>query len=292
MCPHCSVSLTRHNYYSGGRLVCHYCGYTVPVPDRCPNCGGEHIQYMGFGTQKVEEEISETFSPHTVMRMDADTTSSKFSYDEMLGKFRRHEADILLGTQMVTKGHDFPDVTLSGVLLADMSLYLDDYRAGERTFSLITQVIGRAGRQKKPGKAIIQTFNPEHPVLKLAAAQDYKTFYKNEIALRRSLVFPPFCDIFLITVTSKSEDECISACRNFYNRLIAGQKNLPSVKLIIFGPFEAPVYKVNEKYRWRFIIKAKNNKATRALFADNIRELCSKSSGRYTISADINPNNI
>ena len=291
-CPRCSVSLTRHNYRSGAKAVCHYCGYSTPLPDKCPGCGSEHLRSIGYGTQKVEEEIQGLFPNHTVLRMDADTTGTKASYEEMLSSFRNHEADILLGTQMVTKGHDFPDVTLSGVLLADMSLYLDDYRAGERTFSLITQVVGRAGRASKPGKAVIQTFNPEHPTLRLAAEQDYRGFFKNEIALRRSLVFPPFCDIFLITVSGKFEEECIKTSQLFF----AGLKNLlsenPSVKMQIFGPFEAPIYRINDRYRWRFVIKGRSTKATRALFSYLIKDILTRISGRVSISIDVNPNNL
>ncbi len=292
MCPHCSVSLTRHNYRSGAKLVCHYCGYSIRQPDTCPNCHGEHLQYMGYGTQKVEEELKELFPNKRILRMDADTTGTKASYEEMLSQFRQHDSDILLGTQMVTKGHDFPDVTLSGVLLADMSLYLDDFRAGERTFSLITQVVGRAGRGAKAGKAVIQTFNPEHPTLRLAAAQDYKAFYKNEIALRKSLVFPPFCDIFLITVSSRFEDECVTVCQRFFERLKSLLSENPNVKMQIFGPFEAPIYRVNEKYRWRFVIKGRTTKPTRAMLAYLIKDILSKSSGRFTISIDVNPNNL
>jgi len=292
MCPHCSVSLTRHNYRSGAKLVCHYCGYSIRMPEKCPSCGGEHIRCSGYGTQKVEEELNEIFPDRKVLRMDADTTGTKASYEEMLSAFRNHEADILLGTQMVTKGHDFPDVTLSGVLLADMSLYIDDYRAGERTFSIITQVVGRAGRGKKAGRAVIQTFNPDHPTLKLAAEQDYKSFYKNEIALRRSLVFPPFCDIFLLTITGRFENECISASRAILDRLKVLLSENPSVKMQLFGPFEAPVYKINEKYRWRFVIKGVSNKPTRALISFLVKEALSRSGGKFSISIDVNPNNL
>ena len=291
-CPHCSVSLTRHNYRSGAKLVCHYCGYSAYVPDKCPNCGGDHIRFMGYGTQKVEEELETLFPGKKIVRMDADTTGTKASYEEMLTSFREGEGDILLGTQMVTKGHDFPNVTLSGVLLADMSLYLDDFRAGERTFSLITQVVGRAGRGDKAGRAVIQTFNPEHPTLKLAAEQDYKSFYKNEIALRKALVFPPFCDIFLITVTGTSEQECIKTSHGFLERLKQILKENPSVRLQIFGPFEAPVYKINEKFRWRFVIKGVNNKPTRAMFSYLIGEMLSQKGMKCSVSIDINPNNL
>ncbi|MBR6514794.1 MAG: primosomal protein N' [Clostridia bacterium] len=291
-CPHCSVSLTRHNYRSGAKLVCHYCGYSTYIPDKCPNCGGDHIRFMGYGTQRVEEELQTLFPDKKIVRMDADTTGTKASYEEMLTAFRDREGDILLGTQMVTKGHDFPDVTLSGVLLADMSLYLDDFRAGERTFSLITQVVGRAGRGDKAGRAVIQTFNPEHPTLKLAAEQDYKSFYKNEIALRRSLVFPPFCDIFLITVTGANEQECIKSCHGFLERLKQLLAENPSVKMQIFGPFEAPVYKINEKFRWRLVIKTVNNKTTRAMFSYLIGESLSKAGTKCSVSIDINPNSL
>ncbi len=292
MCPHCSVSLTRHNYRFGAKLVCHYCGYSIKEPENCPNCGGNHLQYIGYGTQKVQEELQELFPDKKVMRMDADTTTSKFAYDEMLAKFRAHEGDILLGTQMVTKGHDFPDVTLSGVLLADMSLYLDDFRAPERTFSLITQVIGRAGRAKKEGRAVIQTFNPEHPVLRLAALQDYKTFYKNEIALRRTLLFPPFCDIFLVTLSGVREEECIRMAHSFYNELVGHLKNNPSIKLVIFGPFEAPVYKVNNRFRQRFVMKGISNKPTRELLRHMIIKFTAAGSNNTTITIDVNPNTL
>lgn len=294
MCPHCSVSLTHHTIggHNPSQLCCHYCGYTVPVPKKCPKCGGEHLQYMGYGTQKVEEELSEMFPEGQIVRMDADTTRTKFSYDEILNKFRSHEGDILLGTQMVTKGHDFPDVTLSGVLLADMSLYLDDFRAGERTFSLITQVIGRSGRASRNGKAVIQTFNPDHPVLKCAAAQDYKTFYKNEIALRRSLVFPPFCDIFLIVISGTSENEVHNASKILALKIKELTLASDNVKLVVFGPFEAPIYKLNEKYRMRFVIKGKSNSPTRLLFKKLLNDMLRNIGKRLNISIDVNPNSL
>lgn len=292
MCPNCSVSLTVHHHWSYSNLMCHYCGYSQPIPEKCPSCGGGHVRTVGYGTQKIEEELKNLFPENKVLRMDADTTGTKASYEEMLEAFRRGESDILLGTQMVTKGHDFPNVTLSGVLLADMSLYLDDYRAGERTFSLITQVVGRAGRGKKAGKAIIQTFNPEHPTLKLAAAQDYKSFYKNEIALRRALVFPPFCDIFLVSVTSRDANECKTVCERYRSELVKLMETNPTVKLQIFGPFEAPVVMVKNNYRWRLVIKGRSNKVTRAVLNHALKPLTKYLSGRATISIDVNPNNL
>ena len=227
------------------------------------------------------------------MRMDADTTSTKFAYETILGAFRRHEADILIGTQMVTKGHDFPDVTLSGILLADMTLYLDDYRANERTFSLITQVIGRAGRASFSGKAVIQTYNPDHPVLALAAEQDYKTFYNNEIALRRALVFPPVCDIFLITLCSKNENALLTTAAKMNTELRTMLNETDTVDLILFGPFEAPIYKVSEFYRMRFVAKGRSNAPTRALLRDLLDKF-SKAGGStpVTVSVDVNPTNL
>ncbi len=309
MCPHCSVSLTFHSpgrvYIDDGEnamqarvkngwLTCHYCGTRVKVPSHCPECGSEHIQHLGFGTQKVEEELKELFPNKKVMRMDADTTSSKFAYDDMLDRFRNQEADILIGTQMVTKGHDFPNVTCVGVVLADSALYLDDYRANERTFDLLTQVMGRAGRSDKKGCAVIQTYNPEHQTLKYAAEQDFVGFYNNEILLRKSYVFPPFCDVLLITLTGSSESELLKACV-FLNSLIkdeADKKIFPDLLLTVFGPFEASVYKVNEKYRMQFVIKCKNNKNTR-LFFGGIYAFCEKKfNGKIQITFDMNSNNI
>ncbi|MBR2850365.1 MAG: primosomal protein N', partial [Clostridia bacterium] len=187
-CPTCSVSMTYHTYggsYDRGELRCHWCGRRMPVPTTCPSCQSEHIARMGYGTQRIEQELSELLPTANILRMDTDTTSAKNAYEELLGKFRRREADILLGTQMVTKGHDFPAVTLVGVLLADASLYLDDYRAAERTFAMLTQVIGRAGRAVKEGEAIIQTNNPDNDCIRLACKQDYERFYENEIRLRK-----------------------------------------------------------------------------------------------------------
>jgi len=291
-CPHCSVSLTNHTHNGRGELRCHYCGYRTPTPDKCPECGGEHLNYVGYGTQKVEEELAELFPDKRIIRMDADTTSTKFAYDEILNAFREHQGDILLGTQMVTKGHDFPDVELSGILLADMSLYLDDYRANERTFSIVTQVIGRAGRSGENGRAVIQTFNPDHPVLKMAARQDYKEFYKNEVALRRAMVFPPFCDIFLIGFSGKRENEMQKCASSFTRELRRRLCEAEDVKLAIFGPIEAPIYKVNEYYRMRLVVKGRSNAATRSLFAGMMSDYIREYGKGVSISIDVNPNTL
>ncbi|MBQ9097981.1 MAG: primosomal protein N' [Clostridia bacterium] len=295
-CPSCSVSLTYHtkrHSWDEGYLVCHFCGRRQPLPKICPSCGSEHLARLGYGTQRVEQELGELLPNGRVLRMDTDTTSTRFSYDEMLGAFRRHEADVLLGTQMVTKGHDFPDVTLVGVLMADSSLYLDDYRASERTFSMLTQVIGRAGRSKKKGMAVIQTCNPDHDVIRLACAQDYETFYQREIKLRRLLVFPPFCDIALLTLSHKDEHELLlgaKALSDELSRRVAADYS--DVKLVAFGPFEAPIYRADGQYRMRMVIKCVLSKRTRALFAEILSAFQKQGGGTPLLSVDFNPSGL
>ena len=304
-CPNCSVSLTYHTKrgtYSEGYLACHFCGHKEALPDKCPKCGSDKLARMGYGTQRVEEELSILMPDTAVMRMDTDTTSAKFSYDKMLGSFRAGEADILLGTQMVTKGHDFPSVTLVGVLLADMSLYLDDYRANERTFAMLTQVIGRAGRASENGKAVIQTNNPENDVIKLACAQDYETFYEREIKLRRLLVFPPFCDIVLMTISAEDETDLFAAVGKLtkvFGEMTQGDGEFSDLPIVAFGPFEAPVYKVEGRCRMRMVIKCRLNKRSRELFAEVLRlfsDVNSKSHARYGkkpyLSIDFNPSSL
>ena len=296
-CPECSVSMTYHTVsraYDKGELRCHWCGRRSPLPTECPSCGGTHLTRMGFGTQRIEQELSALIPDGRILRMDTDTTTAKNAYDVMLGRFRRHEADILLGTQMVTKGHDFPDVTLVGVLLADMSLYLDDYRANERTFSMLTQVIGRAGRGSKEGVAIIQTNNPNSDCIRLACRQDYEEFFKDEIRLRKALCFPPFCDITLLTLTSSDEKELLKASGILSDMLSKKMldteyKELP---MIVFGPFEAPVYKVDNKYRMRMVIKCKLNKKCRSLFSALLSEFSRKTPNKISLSIDFNPSNL
>lgn len=300
-CPHCSVAMnyhTLHATYTEGQLVCHWCGTRRPLPQSCPECGSVHLMRMGYGTQRVEQELAQQVPGTRVMRMDADTTGTKSAYHELLGGFRRHEADILLGTQMVTKGHDFPDVTLVGVLLADMSLYVDDYRANERTFSLLTQVIGRAGRADKPGLAVIQTMNPDSDIIRLACAQDYERFYAQEIKLRRLLVFPPFCDMVLLTLTSSDEKELQKASllmANYIRDPLTAE--FPDVPLQAFGPFEAPVYRVDNVYRMRMVIKCRLNKRSRQLFSSLLVRFSSDpdiSSARShpSLSIDFNPSSL
>lgn len=292
-CPNCSVSLTYHTNDFGGELHCHLCGYKQHVPQKCPSCGGQHFVRIGFGIQRVEEELLERYPGIRVMRMDADTTSSKRSFYEMLEGFRRGDADILIGTQMVTKGHDFPNVDVSGVILADTALYLDDYRANERTFSMITQLIGRAGRAGVRGRSVIQTCTPDHPVIRLAAAQDYRAFYDSEIKLRRTMLFPPFCRIALISVTAEEERHAAETCAKLYKDLTAMLTGeFSDVRMICFGPYEASVYRVKGRYRYRIMCKLKSDKRTRLL----LRTLLEKYSGcdrnGCTVNVDIDPGNL
>ena len=295
-CPSCSVAMTYHTRrgtWNEGDLVCHWCGRRMPLPKECPNCHSEHLARMGFGTQRVEEELQTLLPNSNILRMDTDTTSTKFAYDELLGRFRAHEADVLLGTQMVTKGHDFPDVTLVGVLLADASLYLDDYRAAERTFAMLTQVIGRAGRADKEGMAIIQTNNPDSEVIRLACAQDYESFYEREIRLRKLLTFPPFCDIALLTVTGSYETELLRATTMMEQMIKEmAQGDYKDVTLVTFGPFEAPVYRVDNKYRMRMVLKCKLTRRTLSMLAELLSTFGQRVSKKVTLSIDLNPSNL
>ncbi len=288
-CPRCSVSLTYHTGAGGGKLLCHLCGHTEPTPRRCPSCDGDALSFLGYGTQKVEGSLGEFLPGSRVMRMDADTTSGKLAYDRLLEDFRAERADILLGTQMVAKGHDFPKVTLVGVILADTSLYVSDFRASERTFSLLTQVIGRAGRASNGGIAVIQTYSPKNEIIRLACEQNYDKFYEGEIAIRKELSYPPFCDMVSLTLTSESEQELFRASKALADSLISKLQGeeYSSLPFVVFGPFEAQIYKLNEKYRTKTVIKCRVNAKSRAL----LRELLSEfASDRYvTLAIDINP---
>ncbi len=306
-CPNCDISLTYHtkgrfdqsdetaeNAYikraDGGYLMCHTCGYRASVPEKCPSCSSEHISYMGYGTQRIENDLRALDPSIRVLRMDADTTGGKRSYENILGAFRRGEADVLLGTQMVTKGHDFPNVTLVGVLLADFSLYVQDFRAAEKTFSLLTQVVGRAGRSDKHGEAVIQTFDPGHEIIRLASKQDYDAFYKGEIAMRKALTYPPFCDMAIFTFSSENEESLHTLAQNAYNRLIElKMSDYKDVELVCFGPFEAAVYKLKKTYRMQLICKCKMNAKTKKLFSVMQAEFLKNCSRGSTISIDINP---
>ena len=290
LCPNCSVSLTHHKTPHGSRLICHYCGHNIPVPHFCPKCASEHLSFGGYGTQLIEEEIRSFLPEAKILRMDADTTKERFSQDEITAAFSRGEADILVGTQMIAKGHNFPKLSLVGVIAADNSLFLDDFRANERTFSLITQVIGRAGRSEGGGIAVVQTYNPDNETIRLSAKQDYEAFYHNEINVRQALVFPPFCDIAVFSIGADEETELRTFSEEFSFALSEKRKTTyRDVPMLVFGPFEAPVFKIKNKFRMRIVIKFKNNKHSRALFEELIREYGKKASGKITLSVDINP---
>lgn len=250
-CPHCDVTLTLHNKTS---LVCHYCGYTVPLPKKCPSCGSPYLAGFGTGTQKIEELTKAMFPQARVLRMDLDTTSKKGGHQEILSAFAKGEADILIGTQMIVKGHDFPGVTLVGILAADASLYAPDYRSGERTFQLLVQAAGRAGRGKKPGTAVIQTYTPEHYVVKASAVQDYLEFYRQEMGYRKLMKYPPAAHMLSIQIGGKEEE--LTAHMTEAVAEAVGRRFGQQAELI--GPVCAPVYKVNDIYRKILYIKQEN----------------------------------
>lgn len=246
-CPHCDVSLSEH---VGGRLVCHYCGYERPEVKKCPECGSKYILGFRAGTQQIEEAIRKEFPEARVLRMDADTTRTKDSYEEILNTFANGEADILLGTQMIVKGHDFPCVTLVGILAADLSLYINDYRAGERTFQLLTQAAGRAGRGKRAGEVVIQTYDPEHYSIVHAANQDYKGFYEEEMMYREMLLYPPAAHMLAILVASPREEEGMRLAEEIGELLKAGE-----ARLRVIGPAPASIGKIQDIYRFMVYVK-------------------------------------
>ncbi len=288
-CPRCSVYLTYHS--ANGRLMCHYCGHSEPLPHRCPDCGGAWI-FEGTGTQKVEEELREAFPDTEILRMDTDTVSATQTHEKLLGRFERERIPILLGTQMVAKGLDFENVTLVGVIAADQGLYVDDYRAGERTFSLLTQVVGRAGRGSKKGRAIIQTFTPENDVIACAARQDYDSFYEQEITMRRLRGCPPFRDLFVFTASGTQESAVLRTCMRLRRALEAWLEQPPyaGLEAQLLGPAPAAVAKVNNRYRYRLTLSCKNTAQIRALAAHLVR--CAqqdKENKGVSVSADTNP---
>ena len=266
-CPHCSVSLTYHSV--NRRLICHYCGYTRRVDEACPDCGGI-LKYIGAGTQLVEEELHSLFPGTEIIRMDADVLSGSMTHEQVFERFRAENIPIMIGTQMVTKGLNFENVTLVGVLSADQSLYSGDFRAAERTFSLITQVIGRSGRGQKAGRAVIQTFTPSSEVIRQAARQDYDAFYQSEIILRKLQDSPPFSDLLSVTASGAEERAVVDACRFVKNRLcfLLGQKE----KTEFLGPTPLTVVRVNNRFRYRIIIKCRSDSAIRNAVSGVITE--------------------
>lgn len=249
------------------------------------------MQYTGFGTQRLEEELAGRLPGARLLRLDADTTMSRFAHEEKFARFSRGDYDILLGTQMVAKGLDFPNVTLVGVISADQALFGDDYRSYERAFSLLTQVVGRSGRGSKKGRAIIQTFTPDHPVLALAARQDYEGFYKSEIAVRRGMLYPPFCDICMIGFVGPTEEKTESAARLFTELLRQqAEREFSNLPLRVLGPAPAPVSKVSGKYRYRLLIKCRDHPRLRELIRGLLTRLGrERGYDDVTVYADLNP---
>jgi len=284
-CPRCSVHLTYHSVNS--RLMCHYCGYSEPAVTRCPKCGGP-LKPVGSGTQKIQEELAAIFPDTQVLRMDADTVAAAGGHEAILAEFQQKRVPILLGTQMVAKGLDFENVTLVGVLDADMSLYVGDYRAAETTFSLLTQVVGRSGRGQSAGIALIQTMTPENRVMELAARQDYDSFYEQEIRLRELRLCPPFSDLFTVTFTGIYEDQVLRGAASF-RAALKNRLRENGLEAQILGPAPAPVARVNYTYRYRLNLSCKNSRPLRAmlsqLLADFARDRQNRGVGAY---ADVN----
>lgn len=291
-CPSCSISMTYHA--ANRRLMCHYCGYSTPFTSKCPSCGGEAIRYSGFGTQRVEAELKELFPKARILRMDADTTMAKNSHEELLRAFGEGEFDIMVGTQMVAKGLDFPNVTLTGVVSADLGICRDDYRSGERAFDLLTQVIGRAGRRGEQGVAIIQTVSPDNEIVNLSAVQDFEAFYASEIENRRLMIYPPFCDLCVVGFVSEREAAAKSAAYRFIRRVQESVENdYADVKLIAIGPAAFYIRKLGDKFRFRVIIKCKNGLRLRAMLRELLIEaMKDKDNKDVSIFADIDPADI
>lgn len=250
-CPNCDISLTYHQ--SSNQMKCHYCGHEERVPEKCPSCEGEHIRYFGTGTQKVEESLTKLIPEARVIRMDVDTTRTKGAHEKLLKSFRNHEADILLGTQMIAKGLDFPDITLVGVLNADTMLHLPDFRASERTFQLLTQVSGRAGRHERTGEVIVQSYNPEHYSIEFAKKHDFIGFYNHEMQLRKMGSYPPFYYLTMINVSDENEMKAIRTIQEMA-QFLRGKLGPDAV---ILGPVPSTITRIKNKYRYQCIIKYK-----------------------------------
>lgn len=286
-CDECDISMT---YHKNGLLICHYCGKTKMEPRECPKCHSKYVKFFGAGTQRVEEEVKKYFNNVRILRMDVDTTRDKHSYERIYNTFKNGEADILIGTQMVSKGLDFKNVTLVGILAADMSINIPDYRAAERTFQIITQVAGRAGRGDKQGEVLIQTYTPQHYSLQYAVNYDYEGFYEKEFTVRAMMKYPPFGKLLLINGTSKKEE----LLKNFMHKITMMIKPLVEscLDIEILGPIPCMISKVKENYRWQIVIKGEFD----SYFSKNIKEiLYDENKNVYNdirISMDINPNNL
>lgn len=287
-CPHCSISLTYHS--ANNKLMCHYCGYSMNFVSECPSCHSKSLRFGGAGTQKIEQQLIDLLPEARVLRLDADSTMRKSSHERYLNAFSNGDYDILIGTQMVAKGLDFPKVTLVGVLNPDSMLYADDYRSYERTFSLLTQVVGRSGRGDKKGIALIQTFTPENNVISMAAAQDYERFYNNEIKIRQAMLYPPFADICMVGFVSDNHISVLKSSNDFMKRLVDKAKaSYSDIPLRVLGPSPASIAKVSNKYRFKLIVKCRNNKRFRKLLSETLLEYNSiKENKNTTAYIDMN----
>ena len=287
-CKNCDITLTYH--LKENKLKCHYCGYETNALTVCPECKSKNIRYFGTGTQRLEEQIREMFSQASVIRMDIDTVTKKNSHEDILNKFKNDGIDILIGTQMVVKGHHFPNVTLVGVIAADSSLNIDDYRAHERTFQILTQVAGRAGRGKDKGKVIIQTYNPDSFCIQYSQKQDYKLFYDTEINIRKQLRYPPFCDIILIGISSTNYKEIEKNAKIIYEDIKQKIKT-KKLQIILYKPVPAPIDKIKNRFRWRIIIKCKIDEKLIDEINDTIEKV-SNTRGNTRVIVDTNPTNM
>ena len=285
-CKNCNITMTYHS--KGNKLKCHYCGYEQKNVTVCPECKSNNIKYFGTGTQKLEQEINKLFPQASTIRMDVDTVTKKNSHEQILQDFKNKNIDILIGTQMVVKGHHFPNVTLVGVIAADSSIFSDDYRANERTFQILTQVAGRAGREKDSGKVIIQTYNPDNFAIECSQKQNYDIFYNTEIELRKQLKYPPFCDIISIVLTGEDEEKIKTTSNKLYKRIASFIKN-NNLNILIYKPLPCPIDKIKNKYRWRIILKCKLNNKVINLISTSLENLDDK---KTRIIVDTNPANL
>ena len=287
-CKRCDISMTYHK--DEHKLKCHYCGLEEHVPNKCPNCGSKELKYSGAGTQKLEEEVHKLFPTASTIRMDIDTVTKKHSHEDILTKFKEDKIDILIGTQMIVKGHDFQKVTLVGVISADNALNIGDYRASEITFQVLTQVAGRAGRGEQNGKVIIQTYNPDHYAIECAKEQDFKKFYQIESKIRKTLKYPPFCDIIVLDFSSLNKHEIQRDTKKLHqylkNRIINEKFGV-----LLYSPLPCPIEKINDRYRWRMIIKCIYDEKMNKLLKETLEEFYKlKTNTRLSIKQ--NPNNM
>jgi len=288
-CKRCNISLTYHAKQN--KLKCHYCGYETDILHTCPECQSTTIRYFGTGTQKLEEQIQALYPEARVLRMDIDTVRKKHGHEEIMEAFKKGEADILIGTQMIVKGHHFPNVTLVGVIAADSSLNIDDFRASETTFQLLTQVAGRAGRGEEKGRVMLQTYNPDHFVLELVKKQDFLAFYEIEILLRKQLKNPPFCDIIVIGVSDTDNERAEKTIQRLYAYL--KQKiQTENTPIMVYKGIPAPIDKIKDRFRWRMIIKCKYNAEISALVQEMLDKAYKQTKGDTRIVADLNPANM